>query len=196
MLTVELKLPKCLIICVVYLPPNPTSFQIQSLSDHLSQFQQPCSVVLLGDFNLPDINWETMCGNCWAFEDFCDMTFELSLTQLITYPTHIHGNMLDLILTNDENLITNISDCSQISSDHFSISFKINQNCLALHSATALHAYAYSKADFTSMNDFIFNSNIADCLTCDDVENAWFTIKSVISEAMSWFIPKFQLQSN
>jgi len=82
MLTVELKLPKCLITCVVYLPPNPTPSQIQSLSDHLSQFQQPCSVVLLGDFNLPDINRETMCDNCRASEDFCDMTFELILHNL------------------------------------------------------------------------------------------------------------------
>ncbi|XP_065893973.1 uncharacterized protein [Dysidea avara] len=128
------------------------------------------------------------------------MTFELNLVQLITYPTHIHDNILDLILTNDEDLITNVSvnspECSQISSDHFPISFSINQNCLPLHNTTTLQAYDYSKADFTSMNDFISNSNIADCLTCDDVESTWSTIKSVISEAMSLFIPKFQLQSN
>ena len=200
MLTVELKLPKRLILCVVYLPPDPTSSQIRSLSDHISQFQQSHSVVLLGDFNLPHINWETMCGNCRASEDLCDMTFELNLVQLITYPTHIHGNILDLILTNDEDLITNVSvnspECSQISSDHFPISFSINQNCLPLHNTTTLQAYDYSKADFTSMNDFILNSNIADCLTCDDVESTWSTIKSVISEAMSLFIPKFQLRSN
>jgi len=128
MLTVELNLSKRIIICVVYFPPNPTVSQIRSLSDHLSEFQQPYNVILLGDFNLPDINWETMCGNCQASDDFCDMTFELNLIQLITCPTHIHGNILDLILTNDEDLITNVSvnapDCSQISSDHFSISFK------------------------------------------------------------------------
>ena len=41
------------------------------------------------------------------------------------------------------------------------------------------------------MNDFILNSNIDDCLTFDDVENTWATIKSVISEAISLFIPKF-----
>jgi len=46
----------------------------------------------------------------------------------------------------------------------------------------------YSIAD---INDFIFNSNIADRLTCDNVGNTWFTIKSVISKAMSLFVPKF-----
>ena len=81
----------------------------------------------------------------------------------------------------------------QISSEHFSISFNINHNCLSFHSTTAQLAYDYSHADFTSMNDFIFDSNIADCLTCDGVE---VTIKSVISEAMSLFIPKLQVHSN
>ena len=95
MLTVELNLSKRIIICVVYFPPNPTVSQIRSLSDHLSEFQQPYNVILLGDFNLPDINWETMCGNCQASDDFCDMTFELNLIQFITCPTHIHGNILD-----------------------------------------------------------------------------------------------------
>ena len=102
------------------------------------------------------------------------------------------------ILTNDEDFITNVSvnapDCSQISSDHFSISFNINQICLSLHSTTTQLAFDYSKADFASMNDFILNSNIDDCLTSDDVENTWATIKSVIFETMSLFIPKFQIR--
>ena len=46
------------------------------------------------------------------------------------------------------------------------------------------------------MISLLFNSNIAECLGCNNVENAWFIFKSVISEAMSLLIPKFTIRSN
>jgi len=100
-----------------------------------------------------------MCGNCRVSEEFCDMTFEFNLTQLVTCSTHTHGNILDLILINNEDLIKNVSvnasDHSQIPSDHFPISIEIDLNCQPFKNATAVHAYDYSKVDYTSMNDFI-----------------------------------------
>jgi len=130
MLTVEVELSQTVILCVVYLPPSPTLSQIQSLTSHLSQLPQSYSTVLIGDFNLPDINWDTLCGNSTVSDTFCDVCFEYNLSQLITCSTHIHGNTLDLLLTNNEDLISDISvipnDNKQMSSDHFSITFQLS----------------------------------------------------------------------
>ena len=53
MLTIEVE---AVIICVIYLPPTPSLSVVQSLSCHLSMFQESQNLILLGDFNLPDIN--------------------------------------------------------------------------------------------------------------------------------------------
>jgi len=57
-------------------------------------------LILLGDFNFPNINWDTMSGSIPRFTDFCDFLLELNLEQNTTTPTHIAGNILDVILTN------------------------------------------------------------------------------------------------
>ena len=113
MLTVEVELPQTLVLCIVYLPPNSNVSLIQSLSSYLYQFQQSSNIVLLGDFNLPDIDWDTLCGSTIAAEAFCDTCFENNLSQLISCSTHIHGNTLDLILTNNDDLIDSISAAFQ-----------------------------------------------------------------------------------
>ena len=123
MLTLEVEVLQKIVISVVYLPPNPSLLLIQSLSSHLFQFQGSRNIVLLGDFNLPDINWDTLCGNSRVDETFCDVCFEFNLSQLISCSTHIHGNILDLVLTNNEDLVSSISihstDNLPITSDHY-----------------------------------------------------------------------------
>jgi len=74
MLTIEAEISQTIIfLCVVYLPPNPTLSQIQSLTSHLSQLPQSWSTVLIGDFNLPDINWDTLCRNSTVSDTFCGL---------------------------------------------------------------------------------------------------------------------------
>ena len=61
--------------------------------------------MLLGDFNLPDIDWNTLSGTSVISNQFCDFVFDTGLCQLINEPTHVHGNILDLLLTNIEENI-------------------------------------------------------------------------------------------
>ncbi len=55
--------------------------------------------LLIGDFNLPDINWETG-ESSRRTEDFVDALDDLMLTQMVHFATNIKGNCLDLMLTN------------------------------------------------------------------------------------------------
>ena len=77
---------------------------------------------------MPDICWSSLTGTSTFSNSFCDFVFEMSLSQLVMEATHIKGNILDLVLTNVENSICELSiDTSHplVHSDHHSITFRI-----------------------------------------------------------------------
>ena len=112
--------------------------------------------MLLGDYNLPDIDWDTLCGNITAGLNTC---FEYNLSQLISYSNHIHGNTLDLILTNNDNLIDSIlvspTDNLPIKSDHYAITFELSLVRPQPTESISQYVYGFFKADFLGMNAYI-----------------------------------------
>ena len=111
--------------------PSSSISENEPLFKHISDLCSGSSpVVILGDFNLPDINWNTLSGNSSLANVFCELVFELNLLQLIECPTHIHGNILDLILTNTDDLIQNVivlpHNRCPVQSDHFLINFSMS----------------------------------------------------------------------
>jgi len=74
--------------------------------------------VLIGDFNLPEVDWQT--GETGRrSRDFVDAVDDDLLTQLVDFPTHIKGNCLDLVLTNIPERVVEIMDTGRLgSSDH------------------------------------------------------------------------------
>ena len=94
----------------VDIPPNSPAAYYENLLDFLSNIDTSAvNLILLGDFNLPDINWNTQSGVSMISNHFCDFVFDNGLGQLINGPTHIHGNTLDLLLTNFEENIFSLS---------------------------------------------------------------------------------------
>ena len=91
-ITVQLCAPKPVVLCTAYLPPHSTLADAQPLFDHLSSV---CSgtmpVIAIGDYNLPGIDWETLSGDSLISNTFCDLVFDLNLTQLMGSPSHISG---------------------------------------------------------------------------------------------------------
>lgn len=71
------------------------------------------NIIILGDFNLADINWNTFTGKFPMSQQFCEMIFDFGLCQLINFPTHNKGNILDLLITNMEDNIDLINVHSQ-----------------------------------------------------------------------------------
>ena len=85
--------------------------------------------IIVGDFNLPDINWSTTSSTTEIAHKFIDLFHNLGLSQLIDLPTHEKGSVLDLLLTNSIRAVENVAVLSKneiCSSDHFGITFNIN----------------------------------------------------------------------
>ena len=174
-LTIQIGIRRPIILCLVYLQPSSSISENEPLFKHISDLCSGSSpVVILRDFNLPDINWNTLSGNSSLANVFCELVFELNLLQLIECPTHIHGNILDLILTNTDDLIQNVvvlpHNLCPVQSDHFLINFSMSISEHSLSNITPHYVYDYSKADFEGLDAYIFNSNLLECLTSQDVE--------------------------
>jgi len=63
-------------------------------------------VVIMGDFNISDVNWP---ANLEFSSKLCDLLFHYNFTQIIESPTYVQGHILDLIIINiDDNITTPI----------------------------------------------------------------------------------------
>ena len=79
----------------------------ESLLNYLTKLASSTDhVIIVGDFNLPDINWSSLNGTSTFSNSFCDFIFDCNLNQLVDSPTHIKGNILDIVLSN-----TNFTEC-------------------------------------------------------------------------------------
>ena len=93
----------------MYVPPTSTEGSFNTLQDFILSLPDGIDLFLLGDFNSPDINWNTMSASNYQSSSLCDTIVAKNLIQMVTKQTHKQGNILDLILTNSPDRISNIS---------------------------------------------------------------------------------------
>ena len=95
------------------------------LKASLSRMKEGKRVILAGEFNLKDINWESYTGN-GAGQMLCDITADFSFDQLVQQPTRGSSSCqstLDLLLTNFPELIKDVEVVDGIEgSDHKTVS--------------------------------------------------------------------------
>ena len=116
-------------LCTVYVHPNSGDDYHKSLLSYLAHVASSAdNVIFVGDFNLPDICWSSLIGLSPFSISSCDFVYENNPSQLVECPTYIKGNMLDLVLTNAEDIVSDLlvtESHALIPSDHFTISFNI-----------------------------------------------------------------------
>ena len=98
-----------------------------ALSD-LCSFGKP--LVLMGDFNLPDVKWDDIAPfapSVCKQDEFLRVLSENGLIQTVLEPTR-NGKILDLVFTNEHNLIKDVTVCAPMSDscDHNTVTFKLN----------------------------------------------------------------------
>ena len=92
-----------------YISPKSNDAYLEQLHNHLTNLANESKlIILLGDFNHPDVNWTTYSGSSHKANKFCDLLFQFNLSQLVNEPTHNQGKILDLIITNNEDNVYNL----------------------------------------------------------------------------------------
>ena len=102
---------------MVYRSPNASEEQTDKLVELVKMAGK--SSLLIGDFNLPAINWKDGTAAGPTARKFLEASQDADMDQLVTFPTHARGNILDLLLTNNVGSILEISDLGRLgNSDH------------------------------------------------------------------------------
>lgn len=90
------------------------------------------SIIVSGDFNTPDISWDTEYSSRSSASDrLLEIIDDHDLSQHIKEPTRQDRNtqnILDLILSNNPNIIENVRVIPGIS-DHDIVLFTVNTSC-------------------------------------------------------------------
>ena len=110
-------------------------------------------ILIVGDFNFPDIEWETRLGNTTQSRQFIECLQDNYLEQLVYESTMGHnGNILDLVLTNSENLVSRLELGETLgSSDHSIIRFNLHIKKHIVNNNTKV--FDLSKGDYDKLRE-------------------------------------------
>ena len=155
-------------------------------------------MTIIGDLNLPNINWLFLVGSTNVSNIFYDFVFECDLSQLVTVPTHCIGTCLDLVLTNSPHAINNVQvgSSSVMKSDHLLVSFSLTtQFRPSFNVHETQYVINFSKLNYLELAEYILDFDFLLCLNCNDVEIVWSQIRTIIHNAIFLFAPKVKLRS-
>ena len=187
-----------LVICCIYVPPESSFSYVSSLVHFLTDLSSSFSkIIIVGDFNFPDIDWSTLMGTSISSNCFCNFVFDCNLSQHVLEPTHVKGNVLDLVLTSASVVVNHLTvhPLSVASfSDHFVVSFDFLRNIPSSRESKPGYAFDFCKADYESISSFLLDCDFSVIFDSSDIEYIWFTIKSFIYVAMSLFIPRIHVK--
>lgn len=190
-----------IIISLYYRSPSfVLSQSVNELIDHLQQFyNNTCSsdnFILCGDFNFPTLKWNSLNQGHVDEERFRDFTHTLGFKQFINEATHINGNSLDLIFTNNQYLISKIKICDNINiSDHYAIFFE-STKCIIPNDNSKKRFLNFNKADNVSISRELLNIDWSLSFSiCTNVDQMCDIFNSIFLNIIYKFVP-FSLVSN
>ena len=111
--------------------------------------------IIIGDVNLPEINWSDMTSAAQGREVLMTAQSE-SLEPLVNFPTHTKGNILDLVITNCPDKIIAVSDGGRVGkSDHCILNIEINAKLE--RKKDKVTRSNWKKADIVGLKTFLQN---------------------------------------
>ena len=153
--------------------------------------------ILIGDFNLPHINWNTHSSNVSLEQDFLNMFAENLLIQSIHTPIRRHGNILDLLLTSSSRQVDNLKVIKEsliCKSDHFPITFDIMIRCKR-NKGSKCKLYNFKKANWDRLNSELADINWTSLLDSLEPEAAWINFTETLKQHMQRHIPVITVKS-
>ena len=191
---------KKLAVCTCYRVGTLGSQNHDNIKRYLSQIRTrrgTNNIVIVGDFNMRDTDWNTHHSPNSTEVLFLNTFSDLGFTQLIDSPTHIKGNLLDILVTNKPQIISdqivndNFLPCK---SDHFPVSFCIKSN-VRRKKAPKREIFNYKRANWNELNNELRFTNWNNLLSGNDVETAWRTFKTHLNASCTKHIPKIKIKS-
>ena len=113
------------VVGVYYRPPDQEEEVDEAFHKQLKVASQSQALVLMGDFNYPDICWKSNVARHARSRRFLQCVEDNFLMQMVEEPTR-GGVLLDLILTNKDGFVKEVKVGGSLGcSDHEMVEFKI-----------------------------------------------------------------------
>ena len=149
------------------------------------------------DFNYPDIDWENYNSRGDKTDSpeykFVDTVQDCFLFQHINKPTRWKGtqkpNILDLILTNEEQMVNNIEYSSPLGkSDHCMLSFEFN--CYIRINISQRNIRLYNRGRFQEFRESLDKMEWESLLSdTNDIDQNWNKFNEIMKKLETMYIP-------
>ncbi|XP_073518171.1 uncharacterized protein [Phyllobates terribilis] len=154
----------------------------------MTKFSKKYDVVVMGDFNYPDICWESLSSKTNRSSKFLSSLADNFIFQKVGEKTRGSAT-LDLILINREEMVEEVKVAGTLGgSDHAIIEFWITRG--GRHVKTQTSRLDFRKADFKRLRKRIGGIQWLDVLKDKNVQEGWEIFKNEILKAQSLTIPK------
>ena len=184
-----------LLVGCIYKSPSSSEENLSLMNDmirNINSTQVYSHVLVVGDFNFPDIDWNTWNSRDRFCQEFIESLRDSYLEQMVEKPTRFRINqnpsVLDLILVNDSNAIQSIDYLSPVgNSDHSVLRFAYNCYIeLENENAAKLN---YFKGEYEGMREAL-SCDWTEALANMSTEEMVNTFTDKITEAMNKYIPR------
>ncbi|XP_065440587.1 mitoferrin-1 isoform X1 [Chrysemys picta bellii] len=172
---------------VYYRPPNQVEEVDEAFFKQLTKSSKAQDLVVMGDFNYPDICWENNTVGHRLSNKFLDCIADNFLFQKVEKATRGEA-VLDLILTNREELVENLKvEGSLGESDHEIIEFAILRK--GRRENSKIETMDFRKADFGKLRELIGKVPWESRLRGKTTEESWQFFKGKLLRAQKQAIP-------
>ena len=169
-----------------YRPPNYNNEQNKILFDEIRRHLNFKNLIILGDFNFPCIDWKALTSS-YHSEEFLELCLDGFLTQMVHDSTR-NDNILDLVLTSDELLVTDVYISTPFSgSDHNSIFFTIPGAHVKPDCKQAIPDF--NKGNYIKMREAVSNVDWIELLNDKDTDTSWSIFKNLLADLQERHVP-------
>ena len=145
------------------------------------------NTMLIGDFNLPRIDWAAMQREK-KVEEFLQTVSEEGLEQLVSFQTHTKGNILDLVLTKNCDVISVKGEGRLGKSDHCIIGVEIGLSSKT-GTGNSTRRPDWRKANFRAMREDLEMVDWERELN-GDLETMWQKFRNITERLTYQYVPK------
>ncbi|GAB0202872.1 hypothetical protein GRJ2_002752800 [Grus japonensis] len=172
---------------VYYRPPDQGDRADEALYRQIGAASHSQALVLMGDFNHPDICWRDNAAGHKQSRKFLECVDDKFLLQVTEEPTR-RGAMLDLIVTNKEGLVGDVKLKGSLGcSDHEMVEFKIVRTVRRAHNK--LTTLDFQRADFSLFRDLLGRIPWDKALEGRGAQDSWLIFKGHLLQAQERCIP-------
>ena len=180
---------------VVYRPPHydaTAECYTKKLIECIKQYSAANRVnIIVGDLNFPKINWSSSSSPDDKINRlFLNLTIELGFTQFVNFGTNVCNNILDVILSDDDQISCQVASRPPLGNSDHSV-MKFNVVLTAFNQSACVNCYNWYKADYESLHVYL-SSIDWQALVClnPSAISTWNAYTSVMRQAIDLFVPQ------